>query len=366
MMRSLNLISKSIVFCIVAYSVCVFLIFGYSFMYLTNVKLKQEVSNIELIRDKKKYSILPKSHTPEYGSTWVQIKKYSASSGIDALACFLIKDDKLIRVLKVGADKTTSYDKSVGSIVEGKLLEDLKTEVKRFKRYPALLRSKLHKGKDQNYYLINFYLNKDYLGDTYLIAVTMKPQKIFAFALESFGGELFGRIDIIAITFFIVAIFWNENSKKKILLSIKCEMTGFYTKNYLEVLQRKIQKSSCSWGIVYIDLDNLKLMNDKLGHKYGDNYIIRFSKFLKRSFREKEAYFVRVGGDEFVLCLPNLTKEELKNMSERLETRKPEDIEFSLGAVHIDSSLVKGIDLDIYIHEADKMMYSNKRKNKIC
>ena len=61
--------------------------------------------------------------------------------------------------------------------------------------------------------------------------------------------------------------------------------------------------------ILFFDLDRFKLINDSLGHEAGDDLLKAFSKRIKDNIREEDT-FARIGGDEFIMILPNLHKEE--------------------------------------------------------
>ena len=57
-----------------------------------------------------------------------------------------------------------------------------------------------------------------------------------------------------------------------------------------------------NFGIFSFDLNNLKKINDNMGHTYGDDLISGFARILKETF-EKEAVVGRMGGDEFIVII---------------------------------------------------------------
>jgi len=65
------------------------------------------------------------------------------------------------------------------------------------------------------------------------------------------------------------------------------------------------QRNNQSVAVIYIDLDNFKSINDRFGHDFGDKALIAFSQSLKNILRRSDIK-ARVGGDEFILLLPNV------------------------------------------------------------
>lgn len=120
-------------------------------------------------------------------------------------------------------------------------------------------------------------------------------------------------------------------------------------------------------GIAFIDIDNFKMVNDKLGHRMGDTVLRILGEILIKNTRDTDRV-IRYGGDEFVLILPSITKDRFE---ERLETiRKQledvnmfEDIKFSLS---IGGFICKEMSLQNAAEIADTLMYeAKKEKNKV-
>ncbi|MGE5421825.1 MAG: diguanylate cyclase domain-containing protein [Ignavibacteriales bacterium] len=88
-------------------------------------------------------------------------------------------------------------------------------------------------------------------------------------------------------------------------------LTGFYNRTFFDSFLKRFEDESLeSAGILICDIDGLKLVNDTLGHKHGDQLLITSSQLLRDCFSETDI-ISRVGGDEFaVLCL-NSTKSQL-------------------------------------------------------
>ena len=114
------------------------------------------------------------------------------------------------------------------------------------------------------------------------------------------------------------------------------------------------------------DLDCLKIHNDYLGHKAGDQLIIRFAKKLKEIADEYQMIPIRLGGDEFLLIAINaeskIIEESIKRIKSLSEMKlKEKRIIFSYGKA---SKSTDFIDLESVFSEADKQMYVMKLKKE--
>ncbi len=99
-------------------------------------------------------------------------------------------------------------------------------------------------------------------------------------------------------------------------------MTGLY--NHREAIARLEYQINASKRlkhplcISYIDLNNLKLLNDTLGHKSGDQIIIAVADSIKNSIRTTDIA-ARIGGDEFLVIFPNIETDNIKKIIQRIE-----------------------------------------------
>lgn len=87
-----------------------------------------------------------------------------------------------------------------------------------------------------------------------------------------------------------------------------------YTDNLTNMGNRRafdnfINSSKRHIGIVFIDINGLKQINDIKGHNYGDKLIKQCSDLLVNNFRKSDCY--RIGGDEFIIALEGITEEVL-------------------------------------------------------
>lgn len=154
-------------------------------------------------------------------------------------------------------------------------------------------------------------------------------------------------------------------------MSITDELTGVYNRRFAyEVLERQIKiakREKQDFTLCYIDIDNLKTINDTHGHKEGDLLIRTVVEALGAAIRKTD-YLFRMGGDEFLILFPKSGIEEagslLERMEKSLENERIKDtaVEFSYGfsRFHHEDSITA----DELVKKADSMMYEAKRKKK--
>ena len=121
-------------------------------------------------------------------------------------------------------------------------------------------------------------------------------------------------------------------------------------------------------GIIIMDLDNLKKVNDNLGHIKGDEYIKTVSEALKKTSDGKYISY-RIGGDEFAVFMTLVEDKKARNFieefNENFELLKPIwDIEISVSAGYAVFDENKDNNLNDVIKRADMIMYNNKKTKR--
>jgi len=126
--------------------------------------------------------------------------------------------------------------------------------------------------------------------------------------------------------------------------------------------------------IVFVDLDNIKIINDTFGHKAGDKVLKEVAVFFQKSLRKTDI-LARWGGDEFVITLLGTNKKQAFKMIEKLRKKlmkleinfknKKIKITASFGIVQalIEKNYKKKINLRLHhlINKANKAMYKAKK-----
>lgn len=102
-------------------------------------------------------------------------------------------------------------------------------------------------------------------------------------------------------------------------VSMHDSLTGLYNRTYFaEEMKRIARGHYSSIGIIVADVDGLKTINDTLGHAFGDDLIIAAGELLQRSCRHTDVV-ARIGGDEFVVFLPDVETNIVAEICQRIK-----------------------------------------------
>ncbi|NPA29536.1 MAG: EAL domain-containing protein [Epsilonproteobacteria bacterium] len=161
--------------------------------------------------------------------------------------------------------------------------------------------------------------------------------------------------------------------------AIHDELTGLYNRFYfIEQLKKSLlsaERHKKYGAVLFIDLDNFKVINDATGHKAGDLLLKMIAKKLKSALREEDV-LARFGGDEFVVLVENLGRDE--NRAVEILRGLADKLLASIGYGHIVDQKVYQVtasigialfndatqDIDDILRYADSAMYEAKRKGK--
>jgi len=147
-------------------------------------------------------------------------------------------------------------------------------------------------------------------------------------------------------------------------------LTGLYNRaSFEQELHHLEQGGHFPVGVMMIDVDGLKQVNDMYGHSAGDVLLQRMAQVLRLSFRSQDV-IARVGGDEFAVLLPGANYQTMKLVVERIRNRQLEhnqnypglELQFSMGS----AVAVTPQEIWSALTEADAAMYDDKsvRENK--
>lgn len=156
-------------------------------------------------------------------------------------------------------------------------------------------------------------------------------------------------------------------------MAIRDDLTGLFNRRHLlEILDRQkalADRKRVPFSLCYVDLDHFKLINDHFGHEWGDRVLRRFSQVVLADMRDGD-YFGRLGGEEFLLILPQSTEQGALQVAERLRKRwsqeafaqegGPATVSLSVGvAGYRDNESIEDV-----LNRADKGLYKAKTSGR--
>lgn len=155
-------------------------------------------------------------------------------------------------------------------------------------------------------------------------------------------------------------------------LSLRDALTGLYNRRGFYVLAeqalRMAHRSYQPFSVLYIDVDNLKQINDSLGHNTGSEFLSETAEILQATLRETDVVG-RIGGDEFAVA-GQFSEEAIAAVAERLKESADarnartvvSPLSFSIGYVTSEERRYES--LDELLARADEAMYREKRSKK--
>lgn len=138
-------------------------------------------------------------------------------------------------------------------------------------------------------------------------------------------------------------------------------LTGFKTRKAyyhdIEMIEQEEEKSQQPVGVVFMDINGLKEINDNFGHKAGDELIASIAKNVSEVFPDAGKY--RFGGDEFVLLSFEESRARFENKLDQLVEQWEEDYSAAVGSIWLEHAE----DLEKNVAIADKRMYLDKSRH---
>ena len=162
------------------------------------------------------------------------------------------------------------------------------------------------------------------------------------------------------MSFFLGTEIYNEVLLRRLdEMSHTDALTGLNNRNSMIRRTNEITQSAekLPFGVVNLDLNGLKTVNDYQGHDAGDQLLIEAAEMLKRFFREEDLY--RTGGDEFIIISTGITEEAFNSRLAQLRSANCSEngALFAIGAFWSDG----GTDAITAFRYADERMYEDKK-----
>jgi diguanylate cyclase (GGDEF)-like protein/PAS domain S-box-containing protein len=171
----------------------------------------------------------------------------------------------------------------------------------------------------------------------------------------------------------------QETDARMIRLALHDELTGLANRTLamdrLQLAQARADRNGAFVGLLFLDLDGFKAVNDSLGHAVGDALLMETARRLRSVLRPSDTA-ARLGGDEFVVCCEDLGSDAVEAQAiairvvERIAAALAEPVELEGTAERTTASigiaLVRGLQHspDMVLRNADQAMYRAKQQGR--
>lgn len=208
---------------------------------------------------------------------------------------------------------------------------------------------------------------------TFFLIITLVADN-FGFIKVPYDPITINQALVVYFSVLILSYFYSKLSSELVdsmrSLAVRDPLTGLYNRAFalsyltqeLEKVKRRELRNLC---VAYIDLDNFKQINDRLGHSVGDNVLTDVAELLRQHFRKGDVV-ARIGGDEFLViftnCEPDKIKRRLEFLRSKIESKFRKyglSMSFGIAEAPKDALLTSFL-----IRVADERMYKNKSRRK--
>jgi len=171
----------------------------------------------------------------------------------------------------------------------------------------------------------------------------------------------------------------RDNVQASMELTVVDSLTGLHNRRYLELhlatLMTQATEKRQPLSLMILDIDHFKMVNDTFGHDAGDQVLKGFAGRIKKVVRGVDL-FCRLGGEEFVVVMPNTGADIALKIAERIRTAVEKDV-FAITTQGISipvtvsiglAESARDMDADALLRRADKALYKCKDggRNMVC
>ena len=185
---------------------------------------------------------------------------------------------------------------------------------------------------------------------------------------------LFGQVVLTLIFATVLAFAYekirHEQKQKLHALAELDYLTQLYNRRGLALQMddelNRIQRYGNSLSFMLMDVDDFKQINDRYGHKHGDEFLKQLAQLLRSNIRRSDI-LARWGGEEFAVIMPEVGIENARQMAEKLRLLIQEHVFPEIGSMTVSIGVTQyqaGDGLDDLTLRADRALYRAKEHNK--
>ncbi len=222
---------------------------------------------------------------------------------------------------------------------------------------------------------IEYYMLPVIEGELYLLHKISTKQKLTSmFSLHMLGSLL--MLTILVVVFFLL-LRLRKALKKNTLLATYDSLTNLYNRRAMEEQAQKLfvhtQQYPEKLCIMMLDIDQFKSINDTYGHSTGDTTIRHVAEILRENSRANSDLVSRIGGEEFLLIMRNVSLEKAIEIAERIRQAVESFpvIDQNGAQTNFNTSISIGLterqeneSYDAAINRADNLLYKAKQNGR--
>ena len=195
------------------------------------------------------------------------------------------------------------------------------------------------------------------------------PVTVKAFPLKNADGNITGAVELFSLASSRKDVLKGFEKMQKAAFQDK--MTGIGNRRFGEVTLENISQKhpQGSYGLLFVDIDHFKNVNDTWGHSTGDDVLRMVANSLNSGLRKDDSVF-RWGGEEFLAVLPDCSPQELKTVGETLRMLIENSwLDHKDTILKVTASLGGAIahkdeEIDSVLKRADEQMYLSKESGR--
>ena len=184
------------------------------------------------------------------------------------------------------------------------------------------------------------------------------------FPLDALALNIFTRSVTFTVVGRVVAKLWREReyARKDVLTGLANRLELF---ERFEIEQLRSERSGSPYSVLFIDIDQFKMLNDNHGHHVGDDALKGLTNILRENSRKVDTVS-RIGGDEFVLLFPDTNEQSCEMLVGRIKLASEQEFQsrgwpISLSIGHVTEA-GKGRSVDEILRDVDEKMYAIKKR----